>query len=110
MCVQACTATRRQLEQFNFFCQYYSIPYHHFGTHHRFGITFITNHHGAWIQTLAGEQNGVVQDSVQWSEGDSWPVGERADSAGTIGEVESVRDKVDKGDQNEDRVRPIKVL
>jgi len=31
---------------------------------------------------------GVVQVGVQWSEGNSWPVGERAEGAGSVGEVE----------------------
>jgi len=29
---------------------------------------------------------GVVEDGVQWSEGDSWSVGERAEGAGSVGE------------------------
>jgi len=35
-----------------------------------------------------GLLSGVVEDGVQWSEGDLWPVGERADSAGSVGGVE----------------------
>ena len=31
---------------------------------------------------------GVVKDGMQWSEGDSWPIGERAEGAGTVGGVE----------------------
>ena len=35
--------------------------------------------------------SGVVEDGVQWSEGDSWPIGERAEGAGTVGDVERER-------------------
>jgi len=35
--------------------------------------------------------SGVVKDGVQWSEGDSWPIGERAEGAGTVGGVERER-------------------
>ena len=37
---------------------------------------------------LAKAPRGVVKDGVQWSEGDSWPIGERAEGAGTVGGVE----------------------
>jgi len=36
----------------------------------------------------SSELHGVVKDGVQWSEGDSWPIGEWAECAGTVGGVE----------------------
>ena len=37
---------------------------------------------------------------MQWSEGDSWPVGERAEGAGSVGEVER-EDEVDEKGRSE---------
>jgi len=34
------------------------------------------------------DKGGVVQVSVQWSKGDSWPVREQAKGASSVGEVE----------------------
>jgi len=38
--------------------------------------------------------DGIVEDGMQWSKGDLWPVGEWADSAGSVGKVEH-KDEVD---------------
>jgi len=56
----------------------------------------------------AAEASGIVGVGVQWSEGDSWPVGERAEGAGTVGDVEH-KDKVDKRLSN-GKVKPMKAF
>jgi len=44
--------------------------------------------HETFEHSFLTHKAGVVKDGVQWSEGDSWPIGERAEGAGTVGGVE----------------------